>query len=214
MDENSADFMDLKLSPGQLLQLEFEGYMGERDKSVLVGYRRHASILVTTPIGRTAKVGEKLNVRFFYGRLSSACAFQSEVLHTTKLPFAHMHIRIPESVVVGEVRQNVRADVEVVARVDYTLKGDKQTTTAKIVDLSLNGARILGRKFEFDSGDEILLIFKINVTEIEYEITVQATVRSVSTIDKGLAVGLQFHDLPANDKIALQAFVLTHVHDL
>ncbi len=214
MDENSTDFMDLKLSPGQLLQLEFEGYTGEREKSVLVGYRRNASILVTTPIGRSVKVGEKLNVRFFYGRMSSACAFQSEVLHASKLPFAHLHLKIPESVVVGEVRQNVRADVEVVARVDYTLEEEKHTTTAKIVDLSLNGARILGRKFEFDSGDEILLIFKINVTEIEYEITVQATVRSLSAIDKGVAVGLQFHDLPPNDKIALQAFVLTHVHDL
>jgi hypothetical protein len=43
---------------------------------------------------------------------------------------------------------------------------------------------------------------------------VQATVRSLQPIDKGIAGGLQFHDLPANDKIALQAFVLTHIHDL
>lgn len=214
MDESSTDFMDLKLSPGQLLQLEFEGYTGEREKSVLVGYRRNGSILVTTPIGRSVKAGEKLNVRFFYGRLSSACAFKTHVISVSKAPFAHLHLQIPEDVVMGEVRQNVRADVEVVARVDYKQSGDELTTTAKIVDLSLNGARILGRTFDFDAGDEILLIFKIAVTEIEYEITVQATVRSKHPIEKGLAVGLQFHDLPPNDKIALQAFVLTHVHDL
>jgi len=214
MDDNSVDFMDLKLSPGQLLQLQFEGYTDEREKSILVGYRRNASILVTMPIGLGIKVGEKINVRFFYGRKSSACAFQTEVIGITKAPFAHMHLKMPEKVMMGEVRQNVRADVEVVSRVDFKLDGEDKTTTAKIVDLSLNGARILGRTFDFEVGSEILLVFKINVTEIEYEVSVQATVRSKQEIEKGLAVGLQFHDLPANDKIALQAFVLTHVNDL
>lgn len=214
MDENSTDFMDLKLSPGQLLQLEFEGYTDDRDKSVLVGYRRNASVLVTMPAGRGVRIGDKVNVRFFYGRKSSACAFQSEVLHPTKLPFPHMHLKMPEKVIIGEVRQNVRADVDVVSRVEFSAEGEKMHTTAKIVDLSLNGARILGRTFEFNTNDEIRLIFTINVTGIEYEMTVPATVRSLNAIEKGLSVGLQFHDLPANDKIALQAFVLTHIHDL
>jgi hypothetical protein len=146
--------------------------------------------------------------------MSSACAFRSEVIHPTKLPFPHIHLKMPDKVMIGEVRQNVRADVEVVSQVQFRAGKEVENTTAKIVDLSLNGARILGRKFEFELGSEILLIFKINVTEIEYEITVQATVRSLTPIDKGMASGLQFHDLPANDKIALQAFVLTHIHDL
>ncbi|MFT5591889.1 MAG: hypothetical protein ACI8SR_000244 [Oceanicoccus sp.] len=214
MDEITTDFMGLKLSPGQLLQLEFESYNKDRDKSVLIGYRRNASVLVTMPPGRGVRIGDKVNVRFFYGRMSSACAFQSEVIHPTKLPFPHIHLKMPDKVVIGEVRQNVRADVEVVSRVQYLVGKEIKNTTAKIVDLSLNGARVLGRTFDFLVGSEILLIFTINVTEIEYEITVQATVRSLQPIDKGIAGGLQFHDLPANDKIALQAFVLTHIHDL
>lgn len=214
MDDQSADFMDLKLSPGQLLQLQFEGYTDEREKSILVGYRRNSSILVTMPPGLPIKVGEKINVRFFYGRKSSACAFQTEVLSTTKVPFAHMHLKMPEEVLTGEVRQNVRADVEVISRVDFKLDGDSKSTTAKIVDLSLNGARIIGRTFDFDVGAEVVLVFKINVTEIEYEVSVQAIARSKQDIEKGKSVGLQFHDLPPNDKIALQAFVLTHVNDL
>lgn len=214
MDEITTDFMGLKLSPGQLLQLEFDSYNTDRDKSVLIGYRRNASVLVTMPPGRGVRIGDKVNVRFFYGRMSSACAFQSEVIHPTKLPFPHIHLKMPDKVVIGEVRQNVRADVEVVSRVQYFVDDEVKNTTAKIVDLSLNGARVLGRTFEFLVGSEILLIFTINVTEIEYEITVQATVRSLHPIDKGMASGLQFHDLPANDKIALQAFVLTHIHDL
>lgn len=214
MGDNSTDFMDLKLSPGQLLQLEFESYSDDRDKSVLIGYRRNASVMVTMPLGRVVKIGDKVNVRFFYGRKSSACAFQSEVLHPAKLPFPHMHLKMPDEVMVGEVRQNVRAEVELVSRVEFQTQDETQSTTAKIVDLSLNGARILGRTFDFDVGAEVSLIFKIAVTEIEYEITVKATARSMNSIEKGLAVGLQFHDLAANDKIALQAFVLTHIHGL
>lgn len=214
MDENTTDFMDLKLSPGQLLQLEFDGYTDDREKSVLIGYRRNASVIVTMPVGRGLRVGDKINVRFFYGRKSSACAFKTEVIHPTTLPFAHMHLKIPDKVIIGEVRQNVRADVDLVSKVEFGVDQDKKQTTAKIVDLSLNGARIIGRTFEFSSGNEILLIFNINVTGIEYEMTVPATVRSMNAIEKGMSVGLQFHDLPANDKIALQAFVLTHIHDL
>lgn len=214
MDEHITDFMSLKLSPGQLLQLEFDGYGNDRDKSVLIGYRQKATVLVTMPVGRRVKVGDKVNVRFFYGRKSSACAFQSEVVYFTKLPFPLIHLKMPDKVILDEVRQNVRTDVDVVSRVEFKVKGHVQHTTAKIVDLSLNGARILGRSFDFDTGDEVLLIFKINVTGIEYEVTVQATARTIHTIEKGLAVGLQFHDLPANDKIALQAFVLTHIYDL
>jgi len=214
MEGQSADFMDLKLSPGQLLQLQFEGYTDEREKSILVGYRRNASVIVTLPVALGIKIGEKINVRFFYGRKSSACAFQTEVVAISKVPFPHMHLKMPEEVLTGEVRQNVRADVEVVARVEFEKAEAVETTTAKIVDLSLNGARIIGRKFDFDVGTEIKLIFKINVTGIEYEVTVAATARSKQEMEKGMSVGLQFHDLPANDKIALQAFVLTHINDL
>jgi len=214
MEGQSIQFMDLKLSPGQLFQLQFEGYTDEREKSILVGYRRNATVIVTLPVALGIKVGEKINVRFFYGRKSSACAFQTEVVAISKVPFPHMHLKMPEEVLTGEVRQNVRADVEVVARVDFSLDGADQNTTAKIVDLSLNGARIIGRKFDFDIGSEIKLVFKINVTGIEYELTVAAIARSKQEIENGKSVGLQFLELPANDKIALQAFVLTHINDL
>ncbi|GAA6135547.1 hypothetical protein NBRC116188_23370 [Oceaniserpentilla sp. 4NH20-0058] len=214
MEGQSADFLDLKLSPGQLLQLQFEGYTDVREKSILVGYRRNASIIVTMPTGMGIKVGEKINVRFFYGRKSSACAFQTEVIHISTAPFSHMHLKMPDEVLIGEVRQNVRADVEVISRVEFEEEGNAQTTSAKIVDLSLNGARIIGRKFDFEVGSEIHLIFKLVVTEIEYELSVPATARSKQEIENGCSVGLQFHDLPANDKIALQAFVLTHINDL
>lgn len=214
MEEKITDFMSLKLSPGQLFQLEFDSYGDDRDKSILIGYRRNATILVTMPVGRRVKVEDKVNVRFFYGRKSSACAFQTEIVYFTKYPFPHIHLKMPDQVVVDEVRHNVRTNVDMHSKVEFKVGDKSEHTTAKIVDLSINGARILGRTFNFGVDDEILLTFVINVTNIEHEMTVPATVRSVHSIEKGLAVGLEFKDLPTNDKIALQAFVLSHLYDL
>ena len=218
MEERTAQFMDMKLIPGQVLQLEFEGYTSIRERSVLVGYRRNGSVIVSTPLINgvlaNVKAGEQINVRFFAGKMSSACAFTTEVLTSSKSPYAHIHLKIPDAVMVGEVRQSVRADVEVVTKIKYTLKGESKGTTAKIVDLSMNGARILGRTFDFETGVEVMLVFLLEVTGIQYEISVKSIVRSIAEIEKGYAVGLQFVDVPPSDQIALQAFVLSKVHDL
>jgi len=218
MEGRNIEFMDLKLIPGQVLQLEFEGYTSDRDRSVLIGYRRGASLLVTTPIingvQASVKSGEKVNVRFFAGRMSCACAFQTEVLSVSKAPYPHIHLKIPEEVITGEVRGSVRADVEVVSKIDYFIKSEPKNTTAKIVDLSMDGARMIGRSFDFENGLDLLLTFQIDITGLEHELTIKSRVRSLQEIENGMAVGLQFEDVPTQDKIALQAFVLSKVHDL
>lgn len=217
MAENTVEFMDLKLVPGQVMQLEFEGYTDDRDKATLIGYRRNGSLIVSTPVinGVVANVknGETVTIRFFSGKISSACAFKTEVISVTKSPYPHMHLKIPESVLIGEVRKSVRADVEVITKVEYFSGAEPKVTSAKIVDLSMNGARMLGRTFDFEADSDVLLDFKIEVTEIELDLKIKARVRSVTEIEQGFSVGLQFEEISANDKIALQAFVLNHVKD-
>ncbi|MEH6343900.1 MAG: flagellar brake protein [Bermanella sp.] len=218
MEGRNLDFMDLKLIPGQVFQLEFEGYTSDRDRSVLIGYRRGASLIVSTPIVNgvqaNVKSGEKVNVRFFAGRMSCACAFQSEVMSVAKSPYPHIHLKIPDEVITGEVRGSVRADVEVVTKVDYIIKNEPKNTTAKIVDLSMHGARMIGRSFDFEEGIDLLLTFQIAITGLEHELQIKSRVRSLQDMENGVAIGLQFEDVPTEDKIALQAFVLSKVHDL
>jgi c-di-GMP-binding flagellar brake protein YcgR len=217
METTKYSFMDLNLTPGQVMQLEFEGYTASRDRAVLIGYRNNGSLIVTTPIVQgvpaNVKNGEQVNVRFFAGKKNSACAFTSEVIYSSKSPYPHIHLKIPDHVLMEEVRRSVRAEVEVVAKVNFFNGSDVQTTSAKIVDLSLNGARMIGRTFDFEKDSDVLLIFRIEVTGIEYEMNIKARARSITDIENGIAVGLQFEDIPANDKIALQAFVLSKVHD-
>ncbi len=218
MTERAIDFIDLKLIPGQVLQLEFEGYTAERDRSQLIGYRRNESLIVTTPIVNglptNVKNGEVVNVRFFAGRLGCACAFKTEVIYASKSPYPHIHLKIPETVITGEVRDSVRANVEVVSEIEYSMGAETKSTTGKIIDLSIHGAGIIGKTFEFEVNDSVLLVFKISIADLEYKIKVKSIVRSINEIDKGLSVGLQFEDVPDTEKIALQAFVLSNVSDL
>jgi len=210
--------MDLKLIPGQVFQLEFEGYTSDRDRSLLIGYRRNESLIVTTPVinGAPANVknGEGVNVRFFANRLGCACAFKTEVIYASKSPYPHIHFKIPETVITGEVRDSVRANVEVVTEIEYTLADEKKSTTAKIIDLSIHGAGIIGKKFDFQANDSVLLVFTIAIADLEYQFKVKSIVRSIQKIEQGLSVGLQFEDVPDTEKIALQAFVLSKIHDL
>ncbi len=198
--------------------MEFEGYTATRDRSLLIGYRRNGSIIVSTPVVNgvlsTVKIGEKLNVRFFAGKQSSACSFQTEVIAVSKSPYPHLHLKIPEAVVTGEVRGSVRADVEIICKIIFSLDGEAKSTSGEVVDLSMQGARMVGRIFEFQKEQEVLLVFKIVVSEIEYELNLRSMVRSLNDIERGVSAGLQFIEVPAHDKIALQAFVLSKVHDL
>ena len=218
MEENTVDFIDLKLVPGQIFQLEFEGYTSDREKAVLIGYRRNGSMIVSTPIiqGVLANVknDERVTIRFFSSKMSSACAFQTEVMFASKTPYPHIHLKLPDKVLIGEVRRSVRAEVEVVAQIDYFIDMEPSTTTAKIVDLCMNGARMLGRTFDFEVESDVLLNFKIEVSDIELELKIKARVRSISPIDQGFAVGLQFEEVAPHDQIALQAFVLSRVNDI
>ncbi len=129
MTENTASFTDLKLLPGQTLQLEFEGYTSDRDRSTLIGYKSNASLIVTTPLTNGMAVNiknrEKVNVRFFANRLGCACAFTTEVIFASKSPYPHIHLKIPDEVITGEVRGSVRADVGLLAQVEFT-ENDKR----------------------------------------------------------------------------------------
>ncbi|MEY8248568.1 MAG: flagellar brake protein [Bermanella sp.] len=217
MTGRAVDFMGLKLVPGQVFQLEFEGYTSDRDRSILIGYRRNASLIVTTPLinGVLANVknGESVNVRFFANRLSCACAFKTRVIYASKSPYPHIHFEVPEAVMTGEVRESVRASVEVVTNVEYRVAGNTKVTSAKIIDLSIHGAGVVGKTFEFKAGDTVSLIFTIDIADLAYQIKVKSRVRSMQKIEKGLSVGLQFEDVPDSEKIALQAFVLSKVND-
>lgn len=218
MDGREISFTELRLTPGQAMQLEFDGYTSDRDRAVLLGYKHNASIILTTPIdsGMIAPVknGQKINVRFFASRLNGVCAFKSEVIYTSKIPYPHMHITYPATVVLGEVRRALRAEVDVIASAEYEQGGEAKKSPLRIKDLSVNGARMVCKNFTLTSGSAMDLVFKVTVTDIECIIKLGAIVRSITEQEGYFTLGVQFTEVSPNDRIALQAFVLAAMHRL
>lgn len=219
MTENrDITFESLKLIPGQPLQLEFEGYDENRDRSSLVGYQRGRSVLVATPtkqgVAMSIKPKTAVKVRLFVNQINGACAFQTTVQHVSVLPFPHLHLSWPETLVVGEVRKSIRAKVHLICSAMLTIEGRRKTLSAVVDDLSTNGARIHSQKLDVSEGDEMDLVFKITVSGVERILHLKSVIRT-RQYHEGKDIwfyGLQFMDVDEADTITLHAFVLTQLH--
>lgn len=215
MDEQSTRFEDLRLLPGQVLQLDFDGYTSDRDKSVLIGYRSGQGIIVSTPIVNGSpmvlKLGAALTVRFFAPQMNCACAFRTEVVHISRAPYSHLHLAMPDNLVLGSVRNSVRAKVSLVCSVHY---GDEFAQSASVLvrDLSLGGARLQSKMLPVLAGDPVEINLQLTVLDVKRTMTLAGIVRSVGQDAGGVAVGVQFTDISDENRIALYAYVLSNVH--
>lgn len=178
-------FEELKLLPGQPIQLEFDGYSGERDRSTLVGYMPGRSIIDATLVKNGSplplKNGMPLAVRFFASQWNSACAFKTEVIHVSRIPFAHIHLAMPASLVLGEVRSSVRARLE-------------------------------AKSLAVGEGENITLTAQVSVSGVDRIIKVGGLVRSLAVEEGGVSLGVQFTNMSDSDRITLHAYVLTHLN--
>ncbi|UXD86749.1 flagellar brake protein [Thalassolituus hydrocarboniclasticus] len=215
MEEKHTRFEDLRLMPGQPLQLDFEGYTSERDRSVLIGYRAGQSIIVTTPLVNGSpmvlKLGASLAVRLFATQMNCACAFRTEIIHISRAPYPHLHLAMPGSMVLGEVRSSVRAKVSLIASVHYG-ENFSQKCSAMIKDLSLGGARLEAKMLPVEVGETIQLTAQVAVSGIERIIKLDAIVRAITKETGGVGVGLQFQTMSDSDRITLHAYVLSNIH--
>jgi len=217
-DKKDTSFENLKLLPGQVLQLEFEGYDTSRDRSLLVGYQKGRSIIISTPtkqgVPMSVKPKTKVKVRLFVNQINGACAFESNIQHVSVIPFPHLHLTMPEKLVIGEVRKSIRASVNIIASVMVTENEKRKAISSIIDDLSNNGARIHCQDIKAKEGEEIDLVFKIEVSNIERILHIKSIVRSVQLNEsKGTHMyGLQFINVNEPDQITLHAYVLTQIH--
>ncbi len=214
----SPSFESLKLLPGQALQLEFEGYDASRERSTLVGYLKGRGIIISTPTKQGVPVSIKpkseVKVRLFVNQINGACAFASTIKHVSVLPFPHLHLSIPDKLFIGEVRKSIRATVHVISSIMFNVDGKRKALPSVIDDLSNNGARVHCKGLTAKEGDEIDLVFKITVSDIERMLHIKSIVRSVQINDakETYVYGLQFTDVNEADKITLHAYVLTQIH--
>jgi c-di-GMP-binding flagellar brake protein YcgR len=212
-------FNSLKLLPGQILQLEFEGYNKNRNRSQLVGYYKDRSIIISTPIQQGIAVSVKLNtkvkVRLFVNQTNGACAFESIVIHVSVTPFPHLYLTMPDRLVLGEVRKSTRAAANIITSVVIiTIDGQRKSVPSVIGNLSVDGARLSCQQLPTALNEEINIVFKVSVSDIEHIMRIKATVRSIQ-FDEARDThfhGLEFVDVKASERETLRAFVLSQPH--
>lgn len=216
MDDKPVRFEDFRLLPGQPLQLEFDGYTHDRDKSLLLGYRAGHSIIISTPIVNNSpmalRLGIGLAVRLFAQQMNSACAFRSEVTHISRAPYAHLHLAMPASIVMGEVRKTVRAAVNLICSVHYSADL-QQKSSAMIRDLSLGGARLTAKNLPVMDGEQVTVTAQVSVSGVDRIVKLEGIVRTVQADKEGLQIGVQFLHINDSDKITLHAYVLSHLYE-
>ena len=215
MEEKRTRFEDLRLLPGQPLQLDFDGYTSDRDKALLIGYRANQGIIVSTPVVNGSpmvlKLGAGLTVRLFAPQMNCACAFRTEVVHISRAPYSHLHLAMPENLVLGEVRSSVRARVSLITAVHYG-EGFAKQSSAMVRDLSLGGARLQAKMLPVMNGEEIKLTAQVSVSGVERIINLNGIVRSVTQEDGVVGLGVQFVSMSDSDRITLHGYVLSNIY--
>lgn len=213
--DKPVQFESLHLLPGHKLQIAFDGFTNERDRSFLLGYRHGHSLIVTTPTVNgnpiSLNVGATLTVRSFIPSLGSAYAFRSEVLHILRTPYPQLYLKMPKEVVLEEVQSSIRAKVALQATV--TVTGDDNEPYPVIVkDISVGGVGLLAKELLVDQGDLITLRATLRVNQEERGIELKGRVRTLKYLTQSTSVGIQFTDVSDTDQLLVYAYVLENLH--
>ncbi|MDR3394666.1 MAG: flagellar brake protein [Parasulfuritortus sp.] len=212
--EKTASLDEIKLMPGDALQLQqMVAGQNERLTVRVIGVMKPKSVLVTAPVieGKLIFVREAqpFLVRAFSGL--NVCAFKTNVLKAHHTPFPYLHLAYPDSVQIMRIRKAVRAEVQLITAV-HDKEGGRQIAAARIVDLSVGGARLMANNAFGEKDQLVFLSFKIKLDDIEEYIQTPAIIRAISQEDdetgrKVTVVGVQFENLSQNHRLLIMNMV-------
>ena len=210
------NFEDLKLLPGTPLQLQFQS-SNERKKSRLIGYNPGKSIIISTPhdggLPRNTHNGETLNIRLFSNATNSAIAFTSSIIHIGVIPYHHMHLVPPKSIVTDAVRKAARIETNIEAMCEI----DGIMEKIHIVDLSTAGCRLEADVGFGINGDKLILYAKLHVAETVCNLIINGEVKAVLDADnkdtEKCQYGIDFDDIKDNVRLVLHAYVYSQLHN-
>lgn len=211
MPERILSFDDLNLLPGQRIQLEIEDYAKNRLQSSYVGFCQNQSLLVTTPIQGggpiTSTAGTAVTVRLFNDTLNGAAAFRSEVLQVSTTPFPHLYLRIPEEVVLGEVRKAMRARTDLNATL--VPEGNK-AFKAYLADISTCGAKIElpEQSLSIEAGQSVKLSTTITLNDISSDLSLVGTIKNKSENAGNTSIGIEFGKVDDTQNLILYGYTL------
>ncbi len=205
----TTSMTQIQLAPGDLVQLQtLNSNQTERYQVKMIGFHAPVSLLVTAPTnaGKLAFVreGQQFLVRGFVGK--DAVAYKTRVLKTNLSPFPYIHLAYPESVQSMRIRSSARVSLELITAVN---RSGKQIASAKMVDLSVGGAKVLSNAVFAELDDEVELAFRINPAGLDVYLKIASKVRMVNTDEHSgkVATGVEFIDLSEQNRLYLTNMV-------
>ncbi len=210
----------LNLPVGSVLQLQrIASDNQDRYSVTLIGYVPNQSVVVTTPlIGdkvMLATEGQRFAVRMLQG--SHIFGFVATILHSTSVPYPHLHLSFPEEVESIAVRNAERITTNLHGLIRNTRHPDlpKHWQPILLKDLSLTGAKVesiepLGRKEE-----NLEVHFSLPVLGAAEKIQLEAVIKNKMLVgdrydrdETRYSCGISFGSLDRMQEVLISSYVL------
>ncbi len=215
--EETLSFDAIKLMPDDTLQLQplLEGQT-ERYTVRVIGILKPKSVLVTAPMvdGKLIFIrdGQTFLIRAFSGL--NVCAFKAKVLKAQLQPFPYLHLSYPDNVQAMRIRKAMRAPANIIVAVHESEEG-RQTGAAKMVDISVGGAKLFSPVMLGNKDQTLWLSFKVKLGDMEEYVKTPAIIRSLGQEDdQGKPMktfGLQFGELSQSQRLIIMNLVYQHL---
>ena len=209
--ERLVSLDEIKLGIGDPFQIQTQVDQTENRYYVkLIGYLKGKSVLVTAPQQEGnlcyIKEGQAFVVRFFSGK--NAYAFSANVIRAANVPFPHLHLSYPSQVRGLVIRSGERVNARIICTVSIPEDTKTVAVPGLLTNISIGGALLSSKRKLGEKNDLLAIKFRIFIRDIEFYMTIDATVCSVSKDEVGEFLhGLRFAGLPNEMAIALTAFV-------
>ncbi|WP_027328643.1 flagellar brake protein [Marinimicrobium agarilyticum] len=212
------NFEDLKLRPGYPLQLQVQTDSGMSDRypSRFIGAVPGRALMITVPRinGRFLRLrpGQQVVARMMVS--SGVGVFTCTVETQATDPYPLLHLDYPEEVGFKGIRQSARVEVDlpVIALNQSSLETNE--LPARIVDISLSGARLELDRLLGEIGDKVTLTGQVDVAGLHRDLRLEAVIRSrversTQELKQKMPVvyGMEFADTDDTQRLTLAAYV-------
>lgn len=209
----------IKPQTGERIQLRILG----RDTQAfyyaqLIGYIRNQSVLVTTPFDGGQRVimadGERVEVRMLTG--SNIHIFQSMIQRVCISPSYYLHLEYPAKVRTQPLRKSPWAKMTLTASV-ADAQGNQET--ARIVNLSPDGAQIHVSRSMGGKNDSLRLTLPVNIDDLKTTLTLDTLIEHVRPAKPDrradepdmLEYGISFNNTPTEDMLWLKCLIYQRI---
>jgi PilZ domain/Flagellar protein YcgR len=176
-----------------------------------LGVMKDISIMVTPLTGFPVDAlydGQELNAKMFSGR--HIYEFRTFVQKVCLEPFEYLHLHYPTHVREIPVRQHVRVEADVSAKL-ISNGLNPQLYDVKLSDISLIGAGATSSAAVFEVGERVKMSFKLRSGGWDRPVLLTTIIRNKREDDGSVRYGLEFVSMPHESRSTIRNYLFETV---